>query len=43
MAATTLPADLDQMSADELRRLLLEKNRELAWRQAKLDKLTEGE
>jgi transposase len=40
MADMTLPADLDQLNADELRRLLLEKDRELAWRQAKIDKLT---
>lgn len=36
----SLPANLDQLTADELRRLLIEKDRELAWRQAKIEKLT---
>ncbi|WP_265942252.1 IS66 family transposase [Dechloromonas sp. A34] len=36
----SLPANLDQLNADELRRLLVEKDRELDWRQAKIDKLT---
>lgn len=40
MRVMTLPANFDQLSADELRRLLVEKNQELAWRQAKIDKLT---
>ena len=40
MAVMSLPANLAQLSADELRRLLVEKDRELDWRQAKIDKLT---
>ncbi len=40
MPAMSLPTNLDQLSADELRRLLVEKDRELDWRQAKIDKLT---
>jgi len=40
MAVMSLPASLDQLSADELRCLLVEKDRELDWRQAKIDKLT---
>ena len=35
-----LPANLDQLNADELRRLLVEQDRELNWRQVKIDKLT---
>ncbi|MEY4591176.1 MAG: hypothetical protein RIR18_71 [Pseudomonadota bacterium] len=37
----SLPPNLDQFSADELRRLLIEQDRELHWRQAKIDKLTQ--
>ncbi|MBK7646588.1 MAG: IS66 family transposase [Betaproteobacteria bacterium] len=40
MSAITLPANLDQLSADELRRLLVEQDRELNWRKVKIDKLT---
>ena len=40
MSAMTLPANLDQLSADELRRLLVEQDRELNWRKVKIDKLT---
>ena len=36
----SLPANIDQLSADELRRLLVEQDRELNWRQVKIDKLT---
>ena len=36
----SLPANIDQLSADELRRLLIEQDRELNWRQVKIDKLT---
>ena len=36
----SLPANIDQLNADELRRLLVEQDRELNWRQAKIDKLT---
>ncbi len=36
----TLPTHFDQLSADELRRLLVEKDKELAWRQTKIDRLT---
>ncbi len=36
----TQPANFDQLSADELRRLLVEKDKELAWRQTKIDRLT---
>ena len=35
-----LPPNVDQLNADELRRLLVEQDRELVWRQAKIDKLT---
>ena len=35
-----LPANFDQLNADELRRLLAEQDHELVWRQAKIDKLT---
>ena len=40
MAVMSLPANFHQLSPDELRRLLVEKDRELDWRQAKIDKLT---
>lgn len=40
MPVMSLPTNLDQLSADELRRLLVEKDRELDWRQTKIDKLT---
>ena len=40
MPAMTLPANLDQLSADELRSLLVEQDRELNWRKVKIDKLT---
>jgi transposase len=40
MLAMSLPANLDQLSADELRRLLIEQDRELVWRKAKIEKLT---
>jgi transposase len=40
MPVMSLPANLNQLNADELRRLLVEKDRELDWRQAKIDKLT---
>jgi hypothetical protein len=46
MSAMTLPANLDQLSADELRELVASKqvitrnDRELNWRQVKIDKLT---
>ena len=36
----SLPAHLDQLTADELRRLVIEQDRELVWRQAKIEKLT---
>ena len=36
----SLPANIDQLSADELRRLLIEQDRELHWRKIKIDKLT---
>jgi len=36
----SLPANIDQLSADELRRLLIEQDRELNWRKVKIDKLT---
>ncbi|WP_165770118.1 hypothetical protein [Thauera propionica] len=35
-----LPADLDQLDADTLRRLLIEQERELVWRQTKIERLT---
>ncbi len=35
-----LPADLDQLDADALRRLLIEQERELVWRQTKIERLT---
>lgn len=35
-----LPANFDQLNADELRRLLAEQDHELVWRRAKIDKLT---
>lgn len=35
-----LPANLDQLDADILRRLLIEQDRELTWRQSKIDQLT---
>ena len=47
MSAMTLPANLDQLSADELRELvrrqaevITRNDRELNWRQVKIDKLT---
>ena len=47
MSAMTLPANLDQLSADELRELVRQqaevithKDRELNWRKIKIDKLT---
>lgn len=40
MPAMSLPANLDQLSADELRCLLIEQDRELVWRKAKIEKLT---
>lgn len=40
MPVMSLPTNLDQLSADELRRLLIEKDRELDWHQTKIDKLT---
>ena len=36
-----LPADLDQLDADTLRRLLIEQERELVWRQTKIERLTQ--
>ena len=36
----SLPANIDQLSADELRRLLIEQDCELNWRKVKIDKLT---
>lgn len=35
-----LPTNLDQLTADELRRLIVEQDRELTWRQGKIEKLT---
>ena len=35
-----LPADLDQLDAQTLRRLLVEQDRELVWRQTKIERLT---
>jgi transposase len=35
-----LPADLDHLDAEALRRLLVEQQRELVWRQTKIDRLT---
>ena len=35
-----LPADLDQLDAQTLRRLLVEQERELVWRQTKIERLT---
>ena len=47
ISAMTLPANLNQLSADELRELVRQqaaaithKDRELNWRQVKIDKLT---
>jgi len=47
MSAMSLPANLDQLSADELRELVRQqaaaithKDRELNWRKVKIDKLT---
>jgi hypothetical protein len=47
MSVMTLPANLDQLTADELRELVLSQaavitrnDQELNWRQAKIDKLT---
>ena len=47
MSVMTLPANLDQLTADELRELVCQQaevitrnDRELNWRQAKIDKLT---
>jgi transposase len=47
MSVMTLPANLDQLTADELRELVRQQaevitrnDRELNWRQAKIDKLT---
>ena len=47
MSAMTLPANLDQLTADELRELVCHQaevitrnDRELNWRQVKIDKLT---
>ena len=47
MSVMTLPANLDQLTADELRELVLSQaavitrnDQELKWRQAKIDKLT---
>jgi hypothetical protein len=47
MSLMTLPANLDQLTADELRELvrhqaevITRSDRELNWRQAKIDKLT---
>ena len=47
MPVMSLPANLDQLSADELRQLVIrqagllaESDRELNWRQGKIDKLT---
>ena len=35
-----LPADLDRLDAETLRRLLIEQERELVWRQTKIERLT---
>lgn len=35
-----LPADLDRLDTDTLRRLLIEQERELVWRQTKIERLT---
>lgn len=35
-----LPTNLDQLTVDELRRLIVEQDRELTWRQGKIEKLT---
>ena len=47
MSVMTLPANLDQLSADELRELVRQQaevitrnDRELNWRKIKIDKLT---
>ena len=40
MPAMSLPSNLDQLTADELRRLLIEQDRELTWRKTKIEKLT---
>jgi len=47
MPAMSLPAHLDQLTADELRRLVAglasqvaQKDQEILWRQAKIEKLT---
>ena len=40
LLAMSLPANLDQLSAEQLRQLLIEKERELVWRQTKIDQLT---